>query len=111
MTGTVAEQLARKQAKEARDAAEAKESADPLTQRIGLGLPLSNIYATYFGKIDTLLYWAELTGAIRRVVEAGVPGRLGFGRIHPPATAGNQPGRYRGMKSCSILLHIFKRAS
>lgn len=56
MTGTVAEQLARKQAKEARDAAEAKESADPLTQRIGLGLPLSNIYATYFGKLDTLLY-------------------------------------------------------
>ncbi|KIO32883.1 hypothetical protein M407DRAFT_66301 [Tulasnella calospora MUT 4182] len=46
-TGTVAEQLAQ-EARSQQEAAK-KEEAEPFVRRIGLGLPLSNIFATYFG--------------------------------------------------------------
>ncbi|KAG8931589.1 hypothetical protein FRC01_001094 [Tulasnella sp. 417] len=44
-TGTVAEQLNEK----AHQAAVKRDEAKPFVRRIGLGLPLSNIFATYFG--------------------------------------------------------------
>ena len=47
LTGTVAEQLPMQNAM-----GTATSTSEPLRQRIGLGLPLSNIFATYFGKIQ-----------------------------------------------------------
>lgn len=49
MTGTVAEQLARRAAAAGGAEAPASVAVVPVIQRIGLGLPLSHIFATYFG--------------------------------------------------------------
>ncbi|KAG9039571.1 hypothetical protein FRB95_009151 [Tulasnella sp. JGI-2019a] len=59
MIGTVAEQLARRARMQAGEAADVPAVVAPVCQRIGLGLPLSYIYATYFGGciVLALLIW------------------------------------------------------
>lgn len=55
MTGTVAEQLARRAYLQAQAQSTLSDEPDvqavPVIRRIGLGLPLSYIYATYFGEL------------------------------------------------------------